>query len=271
MTKTILSIQSHVAYGYVGNRAAVFPLQSLGYDVHVINTVQFSNHTGYGKWTGDVFPAGHIEDLVNGIAERTDKVDAVLSGYMGDAAIGEQILSAVQRFQPEIYCCDPVMGDTGRGFFVRDGIPAYFKQTVVPRAQIITPNQFELSYLTDISIKTREDAEAACVVLHAQGVRTILLTSFEYEGLPDDQIAMMVSQAGKEPFVTQTQKLPLDPAPNGSGDCTAALFLGHILSGATPEKALEKTTEQIFQVFEKTYARGNRELDIIGARDVFKI
>ena len=271
MSKNILSIQSHVAYGYVGNRAAVFPLQCMGYDVTAVNTVHFSNHTGYGEWTGDVFSAEHISELIDGIAARTNKIDAVLSGYMGDAEIGEEILKAVERFKPEIYCCDPVMGDVGRGFFVRDGIPAYFKNTVVPRAQIITPNQFELSYLTDIMIETKEDAEAACVVLHAQGVRTILLTSFEYEGLPDDQIAMMVSQTGKEPIVAQTKKLPLDPAPNGSGDCTAALFLGHVLSGASMKDALDKTAAQIFHVFEKTYARGDRELDIIGARDVFKI
>src|SRR5688572_24371027 len=123
--KKILSIQSHVAYGYVGNRAAVFPLQLLGYDVIAINTVQFSNHTGYGKWTGMVFEDRHIGDIVAGLEENgaLDEVDAVLSGYLGDAALGGIVLDAVCRIRAHrpdmIYCCDPVMGDTGRGFFVR--------------------------------------------------------------------------------------------------------------------------------------------------------
>ena len=125
----ILSIQSHVAYGHVGNASAVFPMQRLGVEVWPIHTVQFSNHTGYGAWKGRVFDGPAIEELVDGIAERgvLPRCDGVLSGYMGSADIGNAILSAVARVRaanPEaLYCCDPVIGDVGRGVFVRPGHP----------------------------------------------------------------------------------------------------------------------------------------------------
>ena len=125
----ILSIQSWVAYGHVGNASAVFPLQRLGAEVWAVNTVQFSNHTGYGAWTGQVFTGEQVAAVIDGIAARgaLARCDAVLSGYMGDAGIGAAILDAVARVraaQPGgVYCCDPVIGDEGRGVFVRPGIP----------------------------------------------------------------------------------------------------------------------------------------------------
>src|SRR5687768_17753569 len=149
----LLSIQSHVAYGHVGNSAAVFPLQRIGVEVWAINTVQFSNHTGYGAWRGQVFQEGLIRDCVTGIAERgaLARCDGVLSGYMGDAAIGEAILDAAARVKAAnpkaLYCCDPVIGDVGRGVFVRPGIPEFMKTRTVPAADIITPNHFELELL----------------------------------------------------------------------------------------------------------------------------
>src|SRR5436305_4575076 len=124
----ILSIQSHVAYGHVGNSAAVFPMQRLGHEVWPIHTVQFSNHTGYGAWRGEVLPASIIDECVEGIAERgvLASCDGVLSGYMGSADTGEAILRAVQRVKaanPQaLYCCDPVIGDFGRGVLVREGV-----------------------------------------------------------------------------------------------------------------------------------------------------
>src|SRR5215470_10233667 len=150
----ILSIQSHVAYGHVGNAAAVFPLQRMGVEVWPIHTVQFSNHTGYGSWQGRVFDAGMISEVVAGIEQRgvLGECDGVLSGYMGSAGIGAAILDAVatvKRANPAAkYCCDPVIGDVGRGIFVREGIPEFMREKAVPAADIITPNQFELEYLS---------------------------------------------------------------------------------------------------------------------------
>jgi pyridoxine kinase len=270
--KQILSIQSHVAYGYVGNRAATLPLQRLGHEVTVINTVQFSNHTGYLKWTGEVFSAAHIESIIEGLESlgALQKMDALLTGYLGDPAIGEIILSVLDRL-PEgtRWLCDPVMGDVGRGFFVRPGIPDYFRQKALARASIITPNQFELEYLAGRQILTLDDARKACRMIHEMGPETVLLTSLIHDGTRDDEIQMLASSKSGEQFLATTPRLKFDPAPNGAGDCTSALFLGHILSGAQLDQALSKTASSIFALFEKTLAAGRRELNMIAAQDDF--
>ena len=156
----VLSIQSHVVYGHVGNASAVFPMQRLGVEVWPIHTVQFSNHTGYGAWTGRVFDAPLIEELVDGLAVRgvLAACDGVLSGYMGSADIGNAVLSTVARVRAAnpgaLYCCDPVIGDVDRGVFVRPGIPEFLRDHAVPAADIVTPNQFELDYLSGLESAT---------------------------------------------------------------------------------------------------------------------
>ena len=171
----VLSIQSHVAYGHVGNASAVFPMQRLGVEVWPIHTVQFSNHTGYGSWKGRVFDGPAIEDLVEGIAERgvLERCNGVLSGYMGSADIGNAILSAVARVRalnPDaLYCCDPVIGDVGRGVFVRPGIPEFMREQAVPAADIITPNQFELDYLSGLTTQTLGDVKQAVSIVQEMG------------------------------------------------------------------------------------------------------
>ncbi|MFL5148220.1 MAG: pyridoxal kinase, partial [Microvirga sp.] len=163
----ILSIQSHVAYGHVGNAAAVFPMQRLGVEVWPIHTVQFSNHTGYGAWTGRVFDGATIAELVEGIAARgvLAHCDGVLSGYMGSAEIGIAILAAVARVREAnpgaLYCCDPVIGDIGRGVFVRPGIPEFMRDKALPAADIVTPNQFELDFLSGLTTGTLAEAKEA--------------------------------------------------------------------------------------------------------------
>lgn len=275
--KSILSIQSHVAYGYVGNRAAVFPLQLMGYDVIAVNTVQFSNHTGYGSFTGQVFEPRHIEDIIAGLEERGvfGKVDAVLSGYMGSDALAEIVVHAANKIRalnPDVvYCCDPVMGDTGRGFFVPEELRIFFRAHGVPAADIITPNQFELGYLADMPIATLKDARSACTKIHESGVATILLTSLEVKETGPDEIQMLASQADGAQWVVTTPKLRLDPAPNGAGDMTSALFLGRLQAGEPVDVALQNTAASVYGVFEKTQFLGQRELAIIPAQDCFII
>jgi pyridoxine kinase len=270
--KQILSIQSHVAYGYVGNRAATLPLQRLGHEVSVINTVQFSNHTGYQKWTGEVFTAAHIENVLDGLESvgALEKMDALLTGYLGDPAIGDIILSVLDRLPKGVrWLCDPVMGDVGRGFFVRPGIPDYFREKALARASIITPNQFELEYLAGRQILTLADAKAACRMAHEMGPDIVLLTSLIHGATSDDEIQMLASAKTGEQFLVTTPRLSMDPLPNGAGDCTSALFLGHILSEAPLDQALSKTASSIFALFEKTREAGRRELNMIAAQDDF--
>src|SRR5882724_3261195 len=149
----LLSIQSHVAYGHVGNSAAVFPLQRLGVEVWPVHTVQFANHAGYGPPRGAVFDGAMIREVVQGIEERgmLGSCDGVISGYMGSAEIGEAILDAVARVKranpSALYGCDPVIGDVGRGMYVAPEVAEFIKARALPAADVVTPNQFELGYL----------------------------------------------------------------------------------------------------------------------------
>lgn len=268
--KRVLSIQSHVAHGHVGNAAAVFPLQRLGFEVMPVHTVQFSNHTGYGKWTGQVFDAAHISDLLNGLEARgaLENLDAILSGYLGDAAIGEIIMETVQQTRA-LWCCDPVMGDVGRGFFVKDDIAAFFKNKAIAAATIITPNQFELEFLTGQPITTLSEARAACRSIHPLGPEIVLLTSLIHHQTQPHEIEMLASHKNGDQYRVITPRLHIEPAPNGSGDATAALFLGHLLRGEKLAAALERTAGAIFAIFEKTHDLHRRELALIQAQDDF--
>jgi pyridoxine kinase len=272
----ILSIQSHVAYGYVGNRAATFPLQVMGHEVIQINTVQFSNHTGYGAWTGEIFSKDHIQDLLKGIRDRGlfPQISAVLSGYLGASALGDVILDTVAELKSQnkdlLYCCDPVMGDVGRGFFVSEGIPPFFRDHALQKADIITPNLFELETLSGEAIKTLEDARRACQKLYEDGPKMILVTSVQTAQTPTGMIEMLLSIKDGQAFLIQTPELVMDIAPNGSGDMTAAVFLGFIQQGNTPQEALGHTAAAIFKVFEQTQKDQRRELALVKAQDAFR-
>jgi pyridoxine kinase len=268
----ILSIQSHVAYGHVGNDAAVFPLQRMGVEVWPIHTVQFSNHTGYGSWKGRVFDAGMISEVVAGIEQRgvLEKCDGVLSGYMGSADIGGAILDAVttvKRANPEAkYCCDPVIGDVGRGIFVREGIPEFMKAMAVPTADVITPNQFELNYLSKRTSGTLQQTRDAVKAVHDLGPRAILVTSLHTEETPEDSIDLLASdESGR--FVLRTPKLPL--AVNGAGDAIAALFFAHYLFSGNISEALSRAASGVFGVLVKTADSGAGEIQLVVAQDEF--
>ncbi len=271
--KTILSIQSHVAFGHVGNSAAVFPLQRMGFNVIPINTVQFSNHTGYGDWSGQVFDPAHITDLFDGLARRGvfEKIDAVLTGYLGAPALGDAILDMIKtRLPPHaLWLCDPVMGDVDRGMFVRDGIPEFFKSRALPRANIITPNQFELEYLSGVEIKNLDDARRACNTAHDMGPEVILLTSLIHNTTSDDEIQMMASHKDGAKYLVTTPRLPLPIAPNGAGDFTSAMFLARHLMGDDLKTALSMTAGAVFALFEETHRCGTRELALISAQDKY--
>jgi pyridoxine kinase len=266
----LLSIQSHVAYGHVGNAAAVFPLQRMGVEVWPVHTVQFSNHTGYGAWQGQVFDAALIRDVVAGIAARgvLGECDGVLSGYMGGADIGEAVLDAVAAVKTDNaearYCCDPVIGDVGRGVFVRPGIPEFMKAKAVPAADIITPNQFELDYLSGRPSGTPGQARDALKAVHDLGPRAILVTSLHTTETPDDAIDLLASD-DSGCFRLRTPKLPLSV--NGAGDAIAALFFAHYLRTGEIEKALSSAGSSIFGILSCTAEMGSREIQLIAGQD----
>jgi pyridoxine kinase len=267
----ILSIQSWVSYGHVGNAAAVFPLQRLGFETWAINTVQFSNHTGYGEWRGMVFEPAHIADLIEGMAARgaLDHCRAILTGYMGDPALAAIVLDTVARVRAlnpgAVWLCDPVMGDTDGGFYVRPGLPEFFRDRAVPMADIITPNQFELEYLTGRTIVDLASALDAAAAARALGPKVVMLTSLIRPDAPGDQIELLVSTA-EGAWRVATPLLPI--AVNGAGDAVAALFLAHWLktAGDAPA-ALSAAASAIYAVLKETHARGEREIQLIAAQD----
>jgi pyridoxine kinase len=268
----ILSIQSHVAYGHVGNAAATFPLQRLGIEVWPIHTVQFSNHPGYGAWTGRVFEASLITEVVQGIADRgvLARCDGVLSGYMGAADTGAAILDAVARAKaanPRArYCCDPVIGDVGRGVFVRPGIPEFMREHAVRAADIVTPNQFELDLLSGCSSATRHDALAAIDAVHALGPKVVLVTSLHTDETPAEAVDLVASDASGR-FRVRTPKLPISI--NGAGDAIAALFFAHHLRTRSAAEALSLAASSIFGVLRRTADAGAREILLVEAQDEF--
>ena len=268
----ILSIQSHVSYGHVGNSAAVFPMQRLGCEVWPIHTVQFSNHTGYGHWTGRVFDGPLIEDLVDGIAARgaLARCNGILSGYMGSADVGNAILAAAGRVRAAnphaLWCCDPVIGDVGRGVFVRPGIPEFMREKAVPAADIVTPNSFELEYLTERTCGTLDGLRAAVDILHVLGPRTILVTSVHTEETPLDAVDLVVSEGGAV-FRVRTPKLALEI--NGAGDAIAALFFVHRLRSGDAAEALSMAASSIHGLLRRTEAAGSREILLVEAQEEF--
>ncbi len=268
----ILSIQSHVAYGHVGNSSAVFPMQRLGCEVWPIHTVQFSNHTGYGAWKGRVYDGAMIDEIMEGIADRgvLPGCDGVISGYMGSADIGHAILSAVARVKAAnpavLYACDPVIGDVGRGVFVRPGIPEFMRDHAIPVADIVTPNQFELEYLTGMQVTTLPEAKAAVAALRARGPDVVLLTSMAVAPVPDDCIEMLAADAAGT-WRVRTPKL--DTNVNGAGDAIMALFFVHYARTRSASLALARAAASIYGLLKRTADAGSREILTVAAQDEF--
>ncbi len=268
----ILSIQSHVAYGHVGNSAAVFPLQRLGFEVWPLHTVQFSNHPGYGARTGSVFPAEHLRDVIAGLDDcgALAQCDAVLSGYLGEAALGPVVLEAAARVKdanPDaLYACDPVMGDADGGLYVAADLAAFLRHEAVPRADIITPNLFELETLTGSRVASLEDAVAAAGQALLAGPSVVLVTDLRHDASQEQEVELL-AVTGEAAWRLRTPRLACDPQPNGAGDMLAGLFLGHYLRTRDAVQALEEAVAAAFAVLAATQAAGTRELQLIAAQD----
>ncbi|KAA1423496.1 pyridoxal kinase PdxY [Mumia zhuanghuii] len=269
----VLSIQSSVAYGHAGNSSAVFPLQRLGVDTWPVNTVAFSNHSGYGVWRGTVFEAAQVADVITGVGERGvfPNLDAVLSGYQGAPEIAEVILDAVAKVKASnsraVYCADPVIGDRGRGVYVRPGIAELMRDRIIPAADITTPNQFELELLTGSAVGSLEELLEAVDTLRARGPRIVLVTSVEVLD-PSDETISMVAADDTGAYVVTTPKLEMNVVA-GSGDATTSMFLGRLLqSGMDVPDALAKVASSIFGILDHTRRTGSGEMEVVAAQDV---
>ncbi|HEU0104394.1 MAG TPA: pyridoxal kinase PdxY [Mycobacteriales bacterium] len=266
----VLSVQSHVAYGHVGNSSAVFALQRLGVEVWPVHTVQFSNHTGYGQWRGRVFDGPAIDEVVQGIADRgvLGSCDAVLSGYLGSADIGHAVVGAVAAVRAAnpraAYCCDPVIGDVGRGVFVRPGILELLRDVAVPVADVVTPNHFELDVLAGTSTRSLPAVKDAVAAVQQLGPSVVLTTSLVVDDTPPDAVDLLASAGGRHVRV-RTPRLGLEV--NGAGDAVAALFFAHWLRSGSIDQALGLAAASVYGLLARTAAAGSREILLVAAQD----
>ena len=270
----VLSVQSHVAYGHVGNSAAVLPLQLLGMEPVAVHTVQFSNHTGYGEFTGQVFTPAHIAEVLDGLRARgvLARCAAVLSGYLGDAGVGQAILQAVRGMRaarPGLqYLCDPVMGDVGRGIFVRPGVPEFLRDCALTQASIITPNQYEFELLHGAPVASVDEAVAAARSLlggaRRQGPWLVVVTSLRTGDLPGDRLATLAVTADAA-WLFSTPFVALDPLPNGMGDVFSAVLLARLLNGHAVPEAVSGAVGSLYALVARTMP-GQRDLPLVACR-----
>jgi pyridoxine kinase len=270
MLPPILSIQSHVVYGHVGNSAAVFPLQRLGREVWPLMTVQYSSHLGYAGWRGRAFDAAMIDDCVSGLEAIgvLARCAGLLTGFLGKPEIGEAALRALDRIRAvngaAAYVCDPVIGDVGPGVYVAAGVGEFFRDRALPLATVATPNAFELRWLTGKRANSLQTARRAIEALRARGPRIVVTTSLQLDDTPSDALDTL---AGDENgfWRLRTPNLPISV--NGSGDLFAALFFHHWLETHDTREALSRATSSVYAVVKATLVSGSRELSLIGVQD----
>lgn len=256
----VLGISSQVARGHVGNSAASIALRTMGVDLWGIPTIVLSNHPGHGSTAGLQVPATKIGDMVEMLDEHgwLGEVDAVLSGYMVRVDQVEAVAMAVRRVKAlnpkAIYCCDPVMGDLKKGLYVLEDAAVAIRRTLIPRADIVTPNLFELGWMTGMSVESQTEASLAARDL---GCSQVLVTSAP--GSTEDEIANMLITPYE---VHKTEAPVLENVPHGTGDLLTALVTGHLVVGREPAEALEKATNTLTKVIQASVEAGADELQI---------
>jgi pyridoxine kinase len=272
MLAPILSIQSHVVYGHVGNSAAVFPLQRLGREVWPLMTVQYSSHVGYSGWRGRAFDAAMIDDCLGGLEAIgvLPRCAGLLTGYLGKAEIGEAALQALDRLRARngaaAYACDPVIGDVGPGMYVAPGVGEFFRDRALPLATIVTPNAFELAWLTGETVNNLHAARRAIAALRARGPHVVAATSLRFDDTPAGALDIL---AGDEAGLWRVRTPNLPISVNGSGDVFAALFFHHWLEAHDTRDALSRATSSVHAIVKATLDLGSRELSLISAQDEF--
>jgi pyridoxine kinase len=271
MQPTVISIQSQVAYGHVGNSAAVFPMQMHGIDVIAVPTTLLSNRPGYQTIRGRVLDAQLVADLLLGVEERgaLEGTKMILSGYLGSPEIATVVADFVARAHashPALrYVCDPVLGDRDRGMFVHADIPPLVRDRLLPLADIITPNHFEFEWLCGAKATTADQMIEAAQTLLARGPSTVVVTSAELSDTPAGEIETLAIER-TQAWRVRTPKLPISP--NGTGDLFASLLVSaRVREKDTPE-ALGHAASAIYAVLERTAARGTEEMRIVESAEL---
>lgn len=262
----ILTLQSQVVFGHVGNSAAAFALQRIGCEAWAIPTVQLSNHPGYGQARGAPVEPSLIEAFLDGLdaVGALARCQGVLTGYLPSARTGEAALDAARRAKASgaVWLCDPVFGDEGR-VYARPGVVEFLRERAAPEADILTPNLFELETLTGEAAADLAGARAAMETLRAQGARVVVCTSFDRE-TPDDSIdALALDEDG----FWRARAARFERRFEGAGDLFAALFLAAYLETRSTAAALARANAGVAATLAATFASGERELALVAAQD----
>lgn len=270
---SVISIQSHVVYGHAGNSSAVFPMQRMGLDVWPIHTVQFSNHTQYSEgWTGRSFEASDISDLVHGIDNigKLKDCSALISGYLGSAeqckAVADSVATMKKKNPEALYVCDPVMGDPDKGCIVADGVQESLIDKLMPMADVIVPNQFELTQFTGIEINSVEDAAHACEKALSMGPKAVLVKHLH--SLSRESFTMMLATS-RTCYVVQRPILEFDKQPVGVGDLITGVFCASVVNGVSPSSAFKHANDAVYGVLKLTEELGEWEIQTILAQHEF--
>ncbi len=264
---TVISIQSQVVHGHVGNSAAVFPLQACGIDVAAVPTTLLSNHPLYSSMRGGVLDAKLVRDLLAGLEERglIDTCKVLISGYLGSPEIAAAVIDFVRRAKARnpnlLYLCDPVMGDAGPGFYVNEDVRALTCEGLVPLADIITPNQFELEQLAGRAPATLEGIVAAA---RGIGPSAVAVTGVQLQ----DASPQIVQTLAIEPQAAWMVCTPrISCRPSGTGDLFTALFAAALVQGLATGAALGRAVSGVFGVLEETERRQSYEMALIASAE----
>jgi pyridoxine kinase len=261
----VISIQSQVVHGHVGNSAAVFPMQAEGLTVAAVPTTLLSNHPHYPTMRGSVLEPRLVNDLLLGVEERglVEKASILLTGYLGsvdNAAVVAEFVARAKRSNPALtYVCDPVIGDDDIGVFVAEGLLEIFRDRLVPMASAITPNQFELQLLSGLPARSASELRAAAGILADGGRRTVIATGCTLDDTPAGKVETILC----EPHGlcrTATERLPIRPC--GTGDLFTGLFVAGLAKGLSPAAACRKATAQVFRILGRTMEAGSEEMQL---------
>lgn len=258
----VISIQSQVVHGHVGNSAALYPMLATGVSVAPVPTTLLSNHPRYPTTRGRVLDADLVADLLRGVEERglVDTASVVLSGYLGSAANAGAVADFIERARSRTpalrYVCDPVLGDDGK-VFVAPGIEEIVATRLLPCADVITPNQFELQRLSGYDTATEDDLRTACATLAKRGPQVIVATGCTLTDTGQNQLETVLWQDGNLTRIA-TPRLPIRPC--GTGDLLAGLFAAHLALGKPVEGALRAAVAATLAAIDLTWRSGEAEL-----------
>jgi len=263
-SRRVLSIQSHVVSGYVGNKSAAFPLQLLGFEVDTINSVQFSNHTGYTAGVrGQVLDDTQLQELIDGLeANQINHYSHIINGYIGSRSFLTRLASVVSHLKTVnpglVYVCDPVMGDTGPGLYVPPDLLPVYREVILPLADICLPNQFEAELLTERKIRTEEDAREVMDLLHSRGPHTVILSSTEL-GSENFLLGLASRLTGGVKTVVRVEIPKFPAAFVGTGDLFTALCTAWLTKTEGDLKvSLERTIATMQAVLTRTLSHAKK-------------